>query len=241
MKSLWYTTRGGNQRDQIPDDPTSASRQQQLDQVMTTPLDLVLAQFVTSAKEFLQISSSSSNVAADPTLTMKLHKTLYSLGAFLRGNRAAQTHFCSDQGPSWVGDILEQLAAASNDGALNKDQIKLVQKLLALANDIVADVTLHASQSPQVDTAIQHAFSSQTWCTATVQFLDVGRLYEPTLEAIRSLAPHCRKHWKTEALQQAVTESPAYTSWLPKDLDEELRTEREEMLKSTLEAVGVKQ
>ena len=212
--------------------------------VKTTPLDLVLAQFIASIKDVIDATSPKDHFY--DTAVMKVHKTLYALGALLRANRQSQTHFCADQGPALLANVLSDLAeqaeANSNgDGVptLSQDSLKVAQRLLSLAQDIVMDVNLHASKSEQVDDAIRNAFSSPEWCSVITKFVHMPRLYETTLQAIQQLAPCCGKHWDLLQVQQLAKEPPAHVreSWLPDDLDEEIRSDRMELLDSTIKAV----
>lgn len=209
--------------------------------VNTTPLDLILAQFFASSKAV--IASTSPKDDYYDTVVMKIHKSLYALGGLLRANRQSQTHFCADQGPALLGTVLSDLAeeaSAKDPPALPKDTVKVAQRLLALAQDIVMDVTLHASKSDQVDTAIRNAFSSPLWCSTILRFTDIPRLYETSLQTIQQLAPSCGTHWEDLAkIQQKVKEPLAHVhqNWLPDDLDEEILKERRELLDATVKAI----
>lgn len=208
--------------------------------VKTTALDLVLAQFVASSKAVLETTHPKDEYY--DSVMMKVHKSLYALGALLRANRQAQTHFCADQGPPLLATILSVLAdqAQKNDPpSLARDNLKVVQRLLSLAQDIVMDVTLHGSKSQQVDEAIRKAFSSTDWCNTVLRFVPIPRLYETTLLTVQQLAPHCRASWDGKEVQQQVQQPPANVldAWLPKDLDLDLREERMNLLESTLQAI----
>jgi hypothetical protein len=206
--------------------------------VKTTALDLVLAQFVAASNAVLQTDAPKKDDFYD-TVMMKVHKTLYALGAMLRANRQAQTHFCADQGPSLLVDVLAQLAeqAELSDNNLPNDAIKVTQRLLSMAQDIVMDVTLHSSTSEQVDAAIGKAFSSPRWCKTVLRFVPIPRLHETTLLTIRQLAPHC--HWDEQVIQQ-LQQLPdqVLQAWQQKDLlDADERKERLELLQSTVQAI----
>ncbi|CAB9496384.1 expressed unknown protein [Seminavis robusta] len=186
--------------------------------VKTTTLDLVLAQFVASSTAVLEYDEQSTeNNDSDyfDTVMMKVHKTLYAVGAMLRGNRQAQTHFCADQGPALLANVLTSVADQVDASGGNKNTLKIAQRLLSLAQDIVMDVTLHSSTSEQVDQAIGNAFSDAQWCQTTLRFLPIPRLYETSLLTIQQLAPQCTAE----------------------DLDEEIRKERMDLLQATVTAV----
>ena len=210
--------------------------------VKTTTLDLVLAQFIASSTAVLDSTTSRQKDENYDTVVMKVHKTLYALGALLRANRAAQTHFCSDQGPALLENILSGLAEeahASETPVLPQNTLKVAQRLLSLAQDIVMDATLHSSKSEQVDEAIRNAFSSPQWCNTVVRFTDMPWLYETALQTIQQLAPSCWDHWDLTKLKQQVEEPPEHVrqSWLPDDLDDEIRKDRMELLEITVKSI----
>jgi len=203
--------------------------------VKTTALDLVLAQFAASSKAVLDTTNAKDEYY--DSVMMKVHKTLYALGALLRANRQSQTHFCADQGPSLLANVLSDLAEQKE--GLSRDTLKVVQRLLALAQDIVMDATLHASTSEQVDEAIRKAFSSADWCSALIRFVHVPRLWETSLQTIQQLAPYCGSVWDAREVQRQVEWPPApvVEAWLPEGLDEDLRKERMQLMESTLKAI----
>jgi hypothetical protein len=175
------------------------------------------------------------------SVMMKVHKTLYALGSLLRGNRNSQNHFCADQGPALLEQVLAQLAGFhEQEHPMSRDGIKVVSRLLSLAQDIVADVTLHESESNQVDEAIRKAFSTPLWCTTLVQFSQVPKLYETSLQTIQQLAPYCKENWDLEQVRQQIQQPPAqvHQSWLADDLDQDIRQERKELMESTVRAVA---
>jgi len=184
----------------------------------TTALDTLLDQ--------LEASAEASSSAEDEQLQARLQKFVYALGAFLRGNYPAQRYFTTTistksarNGPEILGDVLSEtvraLASASSSDADIDDPIpglplstkKIMMRLVALADDIVTDVRLHAAannEDPVEARAIVDAFSSRTWCDSILQLLqlsangnssDLFSLQETALKAVRALAPHCAR-WK---------------------------------------------
>jgi hypothetical protein len=205
--------------------------------VKTTALDLVLAQFIAASNAVLRTETPKEDDYYQGAM-MKVHKTLYALGAMLRANRQAQTHFCADQGPSLLVDVLAQLAeqAELSDNNLSNDATKVAQRLLSLAQDIVMDVTLHSSASEQVDQAIGKAFSNPQWCKTVLRFVPMPRLHETTLLTMRQLAPHCQ--WDEQVIQQLQKPPDSVQkSGLQHDLDADEREERLELLRSTVQAI----
>jgi nucleotide exchange factor SIL1 len=155
---------------------------------LTTATDVVLQQFVA-----VELSSAAA--------FRKAHKLLYALGSLLRGNRPAQEHFCTHGGPALLGT---QLAKAT-DG-------KTIERLLALANDIVSDVKLHVGKSEQMDAVIVRGFASESWCNsalAALQQQGTVLLQEKALQAVQTLAPDCE--WDVTAVREVLLEVRA--SW----------------------------
>jgi nucleotide exchange factor SIL1 len=210
--------------------------------VKTTALDLVLAQFIAACNAIVAATDLPNKDDYYDTVMMKVHKTLYALGAMLRANRQAQTHFCADEGPSLLVDVLAQLAdqAQLSTNYLPNDSMKVAQRLLSLAQDIVMDVTLHSSTSEQVDQAIGNAFSNAPWCKTVLRFVSIPRLYETTLLTMRHLAPYCE--WDDVTTEQVIQQlqqppDPVLESWLQHDLEPDERKERLELLQSTVQAI----
>jgi nucleotide exchange factor SIL1 len=129
-----------------------------------------------------------------------LSKSIYAIGAMLRGNRLAQAHVLQQGGFAKLGDRYRTL---SSQERFNSANIKLVLRLSSLASDIVEDVQLHPelgdSSSNQ---AIIDSLTSSVWCDATHQsltsdtFLPV-KVQESILHSVAILAPHCQ--WPSSA------------------------------------------
>jgi nucleotide exchange factor SIL1 len=165
-----------------------ATAQVVIGDTLTTATDVVLQQYVA-----IELSSEVA--------FRKAHKLLYALGSLLRGNRPAQVHFSTQGGPALLGT---QLAKAT-DG-------KTIERLLALANDIVSDVKLHTGTSEEMDAVIVRGFASESWCNsalAALQQQGTVLLQEKALQAVHTLAPDCE--WDVTAVRDVLLEVRA--SW----------------------------
>lgn len=157
-----------------------------------------------------------------------LAKSIYAIGALLRGNRLAQAHLVQS------GEGVESLAAklrslATTSVTTNAATAKLLQRLLSLASDIVTDVELHGEPNTKAtNAAILQAFSSPEWCDATSLVLLKSsslsdRVYETVLETLTSLAPYCSASWKDSRTELLAAVDRIQTSWRSRqdDLDAE--------------------
>lgn len=125
-------------------------------------------------------------------------KAIYAIGSLLRGNRLSQAHIVHSDGAMRLGTTFEAIASDQ----LQTSGQKVVQKLVALAADVVADVILHPEMaSPDVNTKIIESFASTEWCSATASVLDNDVMVAPqaqqtVLQAVTVLAPYCS--WAAE-------------------------------------------
>ena len=152
----------------------------------TTAIHLLVTLIQNAAAKDDETSSSS-----------KLRKSMYALGALLRGNREAQTLFCALDGPAVLLQLLlRQVAGSSSD--------PLAKRILALADDIISDVDLHPKE-PTMDAFIIDAFSKEDWCQSALMCLERedDALQETALYTIRTMAPHCQ--WDKELVRASVT------------------------------------
>jgi hypothetical protein len=127
-----------------------------------------------------------------------LAKTIYGIGALLRGNRLSQAHLIESNGAARLSDKLHHMVM----GNFSKD-IKVIQRLLSLAGDMITDVQLDGDASTAaLDDAIIQAFTSTEWCDIlstlliTDTFLPV-RVQETLMETVHSLAPYCSSNETT--------------------------------------------
>ena len=151
-----------------------------LDGIKTTPIDLLLSQ--------LKNKDGSSN---------KRQKMLYALGSMLRGNRMVQAHFCASGGPAVLGTILSSSSSSSDDA-------KTAKRLLALADDVVSDVTMHPYElDDNIDKLILSSFSTDDFCQAPIPLLKQEALQETALETIQTLEPYCQ--WDRKKLNASVS------------------------------------
>ena len=79
----------------------------------------------------------------DPTLQTRRKYEMYALGGLLRGNRKAIQYFSSVNGPDVLYDLFSYLVERDGDSMT----LKLLSKIITLADDIVMDVVLHSDTS----------------------------------------------------------------------------------------------
>lgn len=113
----------------------------------------------------------------DPAL---LQKVIYAMSALLRGNRPAQVHFLDLKGPSILAENLIHL------------EPKLIQRLLALVDDVVSDVHLHASQNEDMDQMIANSFAHPIFCQLTLDGLKNQYLIETSMKTLKAIAGRCQ-------------------------------------------------
>lgn len=147
-----------------------------IDGIKTTPIDMLLFQLK---------QNGSSN---------KRQKILYALGSMLRGNRIVQAHFCASGGPAVLGTILSS----------SSDDAKTAKRLLALADDVISDVTMHPYEvDDNIDKLIISSFSTDDFCQAPIPLLKQEALQETALETIQALEPYCQ--WDKKKLKASVS------------------------------------
>jgi hypothetical protein len=157
-----------------------ATEQLSIDGVKTTPIELLLDQL-----------KRNDNVK-------KSQKMMYALGSLLRSNRVAQARFCADGGPAVLGSMLSD---AAQDPA--SADTKLTKRILALADDVVSDVTLHPyEQDDAIDKLIIASFSKDEYCQSPIRLLDQEALQENALQTIEALEPYCQ--WDKELVRSSV-------------------------------------
>ncbi len=153
---------------------------------MTTALDMLLNVFckVYKDKQWWPIRTL-------------LTKSIYAIGSLLRGNRLAQAHLIQNHGAVKLGHVLRQLVMDSLSS-----EIKLIQRLLSLASDVVADIQLDGDKSTtSLNEAIVTAFTTTEWCevVSTVLITETVvpiRVQETLMETMHTLAPYCsEKGW----------------------------------------------
>jgi hypothetical protein len=163
---------------------------------------LVLVDERTSALKVLldQISAVDVTDATKPAQD-KLHKYLYALGSFLRGNPLAQNRFVSYGGAAALENLLQ---AAVPGIQFNTKSRKVAQRILSIADDVLAEV----AERPREDAdggALARGFSSPAWCESALRALRAPPSLQPlALRSCRSLAPLCGQ--ASEAWSASVRE-----------------------------------
>jgi nucleotide exchange factor SIL1 len=136
-----------------------------------------------------------------------LAKSVYAIGALLRGNRIALSHIAGTEVPTRLGDKLRELSISS----FSSSSTKLVQRLVSLAGDIVSDVNLHEEGlEAELKEATIQSFSNEGWCGSlstlltTDTFLPVN-VQETLLESVIVLKPYCSWDSRVDEFMEAIT------------------------------------
>lgn len=153
-----------------------------------------------------------------------LSKTVYAIGAMLRGNRMAQVHVLKTGGFDRLGD---KYRALSSHETFTSANTKLVLRLSSLESDIVEDVLLHP-EIADVDTnqRLINAVTSEDWCEASCQsltsdiFLPV-EAQESVLHSVAVIAPYCKWNCDIAKMQQSIVHMKAEWESDRNNLDEE--------------------
>ena len=174
----------------------------------TTALDMTIQVF---CKEY-------NDEESGPIQTL-LAKTIYAIGALLRGNRMAQARLVEIQGGLCLGQKLQQQLVD------DRPDIKLVQRLISLASDLITDIQGGGNDddddagSPDwKDESIVRAFTTPQWCQSVSSVLTSEpllpvRIQETILEASRSMATHCSTSWKEKTEDHKAAVRRFWNSW----------------------------
>jgi hypothetical protein len=154
--------------------------------------------------------------------TAKL-RAVYALGSLLRGNSLSHQKFVSSNGPdALVRYALGILSTVNGDKGVTKSDYKLASRVLALGEDVVMDVILHAddysiskdennSNNSEMEVSPNRmvaAFTTEPWCDLSLRMLSppvqlVGvsqarSIKERALSAIRALGPGCKENFESQ-------------------------------------------
>jgi nucleotide exchange factor SIL1 len=166
----------------------------------TTALDMILGVF---CKDYEDQESR-------PIRTL-LTKSIYAIGALLRGNRIAQTRLVEVQGGPRLGQKLQQLLEESYD-------IKLVQRLISLAGDLITDIQLDGDAStPDLNKSIIQSFTTPQWCQMVSSVLTTANLLpvsiqETVMDATAAMAIHCSS-WKEKTDEHKAAVRRFWNDW----------------------------
>lgn len=144
-----------------------------------------------------------------------LTKSIYAIGALLRGNRLSQAHLIRRNGIVRLSETLQRLILGNHSPA----NIKLTQRLLSLASDLVQDcVLLHEEESASdLHSAIIAAFTSSEWCDLTSTILQADKflpipVQETLLQTTAALVPHCTS-WNNKVKEHTFALERMQKEW----------------------------
>ena len=172
-----------------------------------------------------------------------LAKSVYAIGALLRGNRMAQIYISTSTDiPGRLGEKLRELTIAR----FSSSTTKLVQRLVSLAGDVVSDVNLHREEDGLDDAvreAIIQSFTSKDWCDSLSTLLTTDTflpltVQETLLETVSVVSPYC--NWENKVDDFAVAIERMEQEWNNNkdDFDDEHLEELAELVKSASESLG---
>ena len=166
-----------------------------------------------------------------------LTKSIYGIGAILRGNGDAQKHIAKRGGFARLGKKYRELAQQG----FNSANTKLIQRMAGLSMDIVQDLLVPEmdSNDPLIDSissafcdATCELFSSEIFVPTTVQ--------ETLVRAISVMGPYCKNEESSCATTsiRSVVET-IQSDWLKKKdgFDEDHYAELDEMAREALWAL----
>ena len=170
-----------------------------------------------------------------------LNKSMYAIGAIVRGNAMAQTYVAKSDGFDRLGQKFNEI---SQEG-FNSANTKLIQRLAGLSTDIVEDLSLNVELSKvKTDTKIVHTLSS-SFCKATCELFSSEKfvpvtVQETMMRAIGVLGPYCEGSSSSCAVNdfRAIVEKIS-ADWAEKkeSFDEDHFRELQDMARGALESL----
>jgi len=136
----------------------------------------------------------------DDNLQLRRKYELYALGSLLRGNRDAIDYFGSVGGASALFDLYGYLTQEQNIRSMDQTTLKLLEKVIILADDIIMDVKLHPSDRPKNDEYLIEAFTTDEWCSVPIDMFYHGsaHIQRRMLAILLNMSPSC--DYRTRAL-----------------------------------------
>lgn len=143
-------------------------------------------------------------------------KSIYAIGALVRGNRIAQRHLVETiQGGDRLGHTLHKLIQTTS----RKSDMKLVQRLLSLASDLITDIQLDGdTTTPQLNELIISTFTTPQWCNIVSTLLTTAetilpvRIQETVIEASITMATHC-SDWSERSEDHRTAVRNLWNQW----------------------------
>jgi len=162
----------------------------------------------------------------DDSLQMRRKYEMYALGSLLRGNRDAIHFFGRYDGPAVVYKMFNFLTSGGNNlAALDPTTVKLVSKIILLADDLVMDVTLNKSDKDSTDDRDKHVLSSLTtfeWCIAPLRMMNYPSIHiqQKMIESMIHMAPYCSFNMDKSYLLNDVSSAISSAGFTIEDDDE---------------------
>lgn len=160
----------------------------------------------------------------DDKLQMRRKYEMYALRALLRGNKEAIHNFSSVNGPSILYDLYSYFTVnAKQMSSIDSTTLKLLSKIVALADDLIMDATLHPSENSEIDNQLVSALTTSEWCMVPIQMMNYPSIHmqRKMLETMINTSLHCTYMGDPVVLIREVCQSELNDE---KPIDEELES-----------------
>jgi len=180
----------------------------------------VLSILTSKLDSYTSDSSSLIPWREDDLFLKKIYRELHALGSLLRGNRLAIYHFTSKlnggQSLSRIADSILRYHLLKHDDVQEDTEdrdstriaiywVRVIVRIVTLAQDIVMDVTLHPYTESSVDGDVEmimdgktiDSFTTKAWCSIPLLALNgpsslfCSRMKSDLLTTAVAMAPHC--------------------------------------------------
>jgi nucleotide exchange factor SIL1 len=136
-------------------------------------------------------------VDASQPLQNKVHKYLYALGSFVRGNPLAQRQFVALHGPR----ALEGLVDVHTPALAKAPSRKIVHRAVSIVDDVVRETGDPARQQSDVSDELVRDLATPVWCESISGLLaatatttpPTASVVHPALRLAVAVAPRCQQ------------------------------------------------
>mmetsp|Transcript_1760 Transcript_1760/g.2728 ORF Transcript_1760/g.2728 Transcript_1760/m.2728 type:complete len:541 (+) Transcript_1760:119-1741(+) len=172
-----------------------------------------------------------------------LNKSIYAIGALLRGNRMAQTHVVQTGGFIQLGEKYKMLS----DKGFDSTSTKLIQRLASLSSDIIEDVALHPEFGDEdANKIIIEALTTDQWCDSTCNALTSKALLpvkvqETLLQTMNVMSAHCQWNCALNDAQTAIERMKSEWNENKDEFDDEHYLQMSNLADGALESMRLHQ
>jgi hypothetical protein len=149
---------------------------------------------VSALQVLLDQLSQVDLVDASQPLQNKVHKYLYALGSFVRGNPLAQKQFVALHGPR----ALEGLVDVHTPALAKASSRKIVHRAVSIVDDLVRETSDPARQRSEVSDELVRDLATPVWCESISALLvattpPTAAMVHPALRLAVAVAPRCQQ------------------------------------------------